>query len=301
MTHPQRIMLLGASGQVGQALQAETLPPHWELGLYGHKELDITNHSAVRDAVQSYRPALIVNAAAMTAVDKAEQDEDAAMAVNFAGPAMLAAQASALDIPLIHLSTDYVFDGDMDRPYLPDDPMNPLNAYGRSKLMGEEAVRHELAWHVILRISWVISAYSNNILTNTLKMIDTRDELRMVTDQFGAPTAAPDVAAAIITIAKAILNGKADGFGTFHLCGAPPCTRYEMAEAIMAAYAPYTARRPKITPTVSAEFSNFAPRPRYSALDCAKIRAVYGIEQRPWQDGLAVAIRQLMQNRSATP
>jgi dTDP-4-dehydrorhamnose reductase len=299
MTASRRIMLLGAAGQVGQAIRHQTLPQSWQLGLYSRNELDITDASALRDAVQTFQPDLIINSAGMTNVDKSEQDPDAAMAANFTAPATLAAQASALDIPLIHLSTDYVFDGDHDTPYLPDDPMNPVNAYGRSKLMGEEAVRHELAWHVILRISSVFSAFNRNILTNTLKMIDERDELRMVTDQLGAPTPATDVASAIIKIAESLLNGKSGGFGTFHLCGAPSCTRYELTEAIMAAYAPFTTHRPKITPTVSAEYANLAPRPRYSVMDCAKTEAVYGIAQRPWQLGLDAAMRQLFEKRSA--
>ncbi len=299
MSTGHHLMLLGANGQVGQALQHQPLPEGWELGLYDHTRLDITNTSAMRDAVEGFRPDIIVNAAAMTAVDKAEKEPDNARAVNFEGPAILAAQCSTRDIPLIHLSTDYVFDGRCDTPYLPEDTMNPLNVYGQSKMMGEEAIRHELAWHVILRISWVFSAFGNNILKSTLKMIDERDELRMVTDQMGGPTYAPDVAVAIITIAKALLAGKSGGFGTFHYCGSPPCTRYELTEAIMQAYAPHTSRRPKITPTVSAEFASFAPRPSYSVLDCGKTEAIYGIKQRPWRESLIKAIQQLMSQRSS--
>jgi dTDP-4-dehydrorhamnose reductase len=295
----RRVMLLGAAGQIGQTLQSLPLPAEWEPGLYGRRDLDITDAAALRGAVQSFRPDLVINAAAMTNVDQAEQDRDGAMDANFHAPAHLAAQCSAHDIPLIHLSTDYVFDGGSDTPYRPDDAMNPVNAYGQSKMMGEEAIRHELAWHVILRVSWVFGAFGRNLLTNALKLIDERDELRFVTDQFGGPTPAPDVARAILVIAQALLDGKADGFGTFHFCGAPACTRFEFMRSIMEAYAPCTSRRPNITPAVSADFAHLARRPAYSVLDCAKTHAAYGLEQPAWRDGLDEAMWQLMRNRSA--
>jgi dTDP-4-dehydrorhamnose reductase len=289
-----RVMLLGASGQMGQALRAETLPPDWDLRGYGHAECDITDHLAVQKAIHDFRPELIVNAAAMTAVDACEKDLDGAAAANFEGPANLAAQCAALDIPLIHLSTDYVFDGqDGEKPYLPYDQMSPLSAYGVTKMMSEEAIRHAHAFHVILRVSSVFSAYGANILTKTLQWIDQRDELRIVTDQKSCPTYAPDAAKAIVTIGAAILKGSAAGFGTFHYCNEPPVTRFEFVRAIMETYAPFTTRRPKILPAVSADFPGLAERPAYSVLDCRKIFEAYGIAQKPWQDGLNEAIRML--------
>jgi len=300
MNAKHRIMLLGAGGQVGQALRHCPLPADWELGAYDHARLDIANASALRDAVRDFKPVLIINAAAMTAVDKAEKDPDGARAANFEGPAILASQCSTRDIPLIHLSTDYVFDGRQDRPCLPDDAMNPLNVYGESKMLGEEAIRHEHSWHVILRVSWVFSAFGRNLLPNTLKMIDERDELRMVTDQTGGPTPALDVARALVVIGKTLLDGKSGCFGTFHYCGAPPCSRYALTKAIMEAYAPYTSRRPKISPTVSAAFASFARRPSFSALDCTKTEAVFGLPQPSWRQGLAEAMDLLMTDRSVS-
>ncbi|NTU77441.1 MAG: NAD(P)-dependent oxidoreductase, partial [Alphaproteobacteria bacterium] len=173
MSAAPRLMLLGACGQVGQALRQTPLPFGWELGLYGHKDMDIARPAALREAVQRFRPDLIMNAAAFTKIDEAEQAPDKAIAVNFEAVAHLAAQCSALDIPLIHLSTDHVFDGRDETPYPPDFPMNPLNIYGQSKMMGEEAIRHELAWHVILRTSWVFSSFGNNVLTRLLQKIDS--------------------------------------------------------------------------------------------------------------------------------
>lgn len=294
----KRVMLLGAAGQVGQALRAETLPGDWELGLYTRANCDITKHGMVRQALQDFRPDIIINAAGMTAVDKCETEKEQAVAANFEAPANLAAQCSAIDAPLIHLSTDYVFDGrDGEVPYKPDDKMNPLSVYANTKMMGEESVRHEFPWHVILRVSSVFSAYGMNLLPKTLQFIDSRDELKFVTDQKSCPTYAPDIAKALIVIADALLRGKTDGFGTFHLCGEPAVTRYEFTQAIMEAYAPYTERRPKILPAVSADFPGYAVRPAYSVLDCSKTRDVYGISPRPWSSGLKQAMEQLMQLR----
>lgn len=299
---PKRIMLLGASGQIGQALQHESLPDNWELGCYGHADLDITNHHRSQQIIDDYKPDLIINAAAMTAVDQCETDHETAKAANFYAVANLAAQCSARDVPLIHLSTDYVFDGEgQTTPYLPDDVMHPLNYYGDSKMMGEEALRHELAWHVILRVSAVFSAYGGNILTRLLRMIDERDELKMATDQKSSPTYAPDLAKALLAMAAAILKGKHNGFGTFHYCGEPPANRLEFAQAVMEAYAPYTSRRPRITPVLTKDLAtdlpNHAPRPAYSVLDCAKIRDIYGIAQKPWRDGLTEAVAALARDR----
>lgn len=289
-----RVLLFGAPGQMGQAFQyvwgTTPVRPDWQLCFLGRQDCDIADPIALRGAIQSFKPDLLINFAGLTHVDQAQKNEDVAMAVNFHAPANMAAQCSALDVPMIHLSTDYVFDGRQTRPYLPDDQMNPINIYGASKMMGEEALRNELAWHVILRVSSVFSAFRRNILTGAIKMIDEKDELRMVSDMVSCPTPATHIAQAVLTIGEALLKGKADGFGTFHLCGTPPCSRLELTEAIMEAYAPHTSRRPKITPTVSAEFADLAPRPAYSVMDCAKIKAVYGIEQRPWREGLTEAM-----------
>ncbi|MDX2028974.1 MAG: dTDP-4-dehydrorhamnose reductase [Alphaproteobacteria bacterium] len=293
----KRIMLLGATGQIGQAVRAQPLPGDWQLGVYGRAEFDATDHQAMQSAIQTFKPDLIINAAAMTAVDKCEIEQDAAMEANFEAPAHLAVQCGAADIPLIHLSTDYVFDGTENRPYRTDDAMNPLSTYGQSKMMGEESIRHELAWHVILRVSSVFSAFGTNLLTKTLQMIDERDELKIVTDQKSCPTPAQDIAKAVVVMGDAILRGKSNGFGTFHFCGTPDVTRLEFVTDIMNAYAPYTAKRPKITPALSADFPGFAQRPAYSSLDCSRIQEIYGLTQRPWRDGLAEAMDVLMHGK----
>jgi dTDP-4-dehydrorhamnose reductase len=167
-------------------------------------------------------------------------------------------------------------------------------------MMGEEAIQHEHAFHVILRISSVFSAYGTNLLTKMLQAINTKDELKIVTDQICAPTPAQDVARAMITITNALLHGKSGGYGMFHLCGTPAVNRLEFSQAMMDAYAPYTTRRPPLIPALSSDFPGFAARPPYAILDCSKIREVYAIEQRPWRDGLNEAIGILMQGRSKT-
>ena len=294
----KRVMLFGAAGQVSQALRHEPLPEGWDLGLYTRAECDITSHGAVQSAMREFKPDLVINTAAMTAVDTCETQHDEAMAANFDAPANLASQCSALDIPLIHLSTDYVFDGkDGDIPYTTDAAMNPLSVYGHSKMMGEEAIRHGHPWHVILRVSSVFSAYGANLLPKMLQLLETRDELKIVTDQKGCPTAAPEIAKALLVMSDAILNGKSNGFGTFHLCGAGESTRFEFVEAILEAYLPYTTRRPVLKPALSSDFPGFAERPSYSVLDCSRILEVYGIAQKPWRDGLQDAMKQLMTER----
>lgn len=293
----KRILLLGGTGQIGQALQAQSLPTEWELKSCSRTECDITDHSAVQRTMQGFKPDLVINAAAMTAVDKCETEQDAAMAANFEGPANLALQCGTADVPLIHLSTDYVFDGSENRAYRTDDAMNPLSVYGQSKMMGEEAIRHELVWHVILRVSSVFSAFGTNLLTKTLQMIEERDELKIVTDQTSCPAPAQDIAKAIITMGEAILRGKTNGFGTFHFCGTPEVSRLQFVTDIMSAYAPYTTKRPTITPALSADFPGFAQRPPYSTLDCSRIQEIYGISQRPWREGLAEAMDVLMRGK----
>jgi dTDP-4-dehydrorhamnose reductase len=293
-----RIMLLGANGQMGQALRQPALPTDWQLGAFGHAECDITDHRAMQVALHHFKPALVINAAAMTAVDACEKNPDSAVAVNFEAAANLAAQCAFIDVPLIHLSTDYVFDGtDNERPRRPDDKMNPVNVYGNTKLMGEESIRHEHPWHVILRISSVFSQYGNNLLIKALKSIDENDELNIVTDQTACPTYAPDAAKAIISIADALLHGKVDGFGTYHYCGDPAATRMEFMQEVMKRYAPFTTKRPALHAARSSDFPALAQRPAYSALDCSKIKDIYGIAPQAWRERLAECIQVMMSHK----
>jgi dTDP-4-dehydrorhamnose reductase len=296
MTNP-KIMVFGGSGQIGQTIQhlvsQNQAPKEWHIGAFTREECDISDPAALRNAILSFAPDMIINAAAITNVDEAEKNREMAEAVNFRAVAQMAAHCSALDIPMIHLSTDYVFDGRENKPYREDAAMNPINIYGATKMMGEEAVRHELAWHVILRISSIFSPFGQNILTKALEKIEKEEDLRFVTDIVSAPTPALDVARTLFAIGTQVLAGKVGGYGTFHYCGTPSCSRYDFISTVMERYAPYTSRRPKITATVCAEFVDSAPRPAYSILDCQKIHTVYGLPQPLWQDGLDTALQLL--------
>lgn len=300
-----KIMLLGAAGQIGQSLQSLSLqkgfPHNWELLSYSLAECNITNPSELRDTIQQSRPELIINASGVTSVPQAQRDPAFATAVNFHAVAQMAAQCSTLDIPLIHLSTDQVFDGTKTSPYLPDDQMNPINHYGDTKMMGEESVRHELAWHVILRTSSLFSAFRSNILTKALTSIKNKPEVRVVTDLVNAPTYALDVAKAIVVIGSQLLAGKADGYGTFHLTGSPAVSRYDFVEAVAQTYHARTgANLPVLVPTISAEFAEEIRRPAYSALDCQKIKDIYGIEQQDWHPRINEALS-LLHNADRIP
>lgn len=299
-----RVMLLGAAGQVGQTFRYVfdnmDTPPDWEIGYYARQEFDMTDAMSMRYEVQTFAPDLIINCAAMSSVDQAEQDEDAATAINFHAVATLAALASAEDAPIIHLSTDFVFDGMKNTPFTSTDQMNPLNIYGGTKMMGEEALRYSMPWHVILRVSAVFGPFSNNILPRTIEMLNEQDELRMLTDRISAPTPAIDLAKTLIEIGSQLLYGKADGYGTFHYCGDPSCSRYELTKEIMHAYAPFTDQRPTILEATIRDFPEHVLRPSYSVLDCAKIKRIYDIDQPIWHNGLQEAIKILNQRKMRT-
>jgi dTDP-4-dehydrorhamnose reductase len=295
----KRILLLGATGLIGRAFARAASPYRWTLIAPPRAEADLTHPATLRGLFHRTEPDLVVNAAGLADVDSAERHEDEAMAINFEGPATLAAQCSTRDIPLVHLSTDYVFDGRDAAPYNEDAPMNPLNVYGYSKMMGEEAIRHELAWHVILRVASVFGGARKNILTKTLDAIDTQDEVRCVADRTSAPTPDHAVAHALATIAEKVMEGGLGLYGTFHFCGAPIASRYAFAKAVMEAYAPFTDRRPKIVPATSEIFADLAPRPLFSALDCRKIERVYALAQPDWQDALPAAIQASFAAKSA--
>ncbi|MGQ3031182.1 MAG: dTDP-4-dehydrorhamnose reductase, partial [Ferrovibrionaceae bacterium] len=232
--------------------------------------------------VAAMKPGVVVNAAAYTAVDKAESDADQAFLVNRDGPAALARAAAAVGAPLIHVSTDYVFDGTKDGAYTEDDPVAPVSVYGRSKEAGERAVREAAERHVILRTAWVYSPFGNNFVKTMLRLGAEREELRVVADQRGCPTAAADIAAAIVRLA-----GADHGWGTYHYSGAGPTTWHGFAEAIFAGAAARGAKVPaRVTAIGTADYPTPAVRPANSVLDCSRIDRVHGIVARNWREAL---------------
>ncbi len=293
-----RLLVTGANGQVGHALVRQGGAA--VVGL-DRAALDITDREAVRRAVGEHAPDLVVNAAAYTAVDRAEAEEETAFAVNRDGPAHLADACTEHGIPLIHLSTDYVFDGTKGAPYAETDPVNPLGAYGRSKAEGEEAVRERLGRHVILRTSWVFGDHGQNFVRTILRLGRERDALRVVADQRGNPTAAADIAHAVLTIARRTAEGEEASWGTFHFAGQPATTWHGFAEAILdEARRHGPVRAEHVEPIPTSAYPTPAPRPADTRLDGSKLAAGWGIDAPPWRPALRAVVSSLV-TRSSTP
>lgn len=287
-----KVLVLGAGGQVGRELCRRPWPAGYEIAARDHAGLEITRPDAVFEAIARERPDIVINAAAYTAVDRAETEAKAAWAANRDGPANLAASCRAAAIPLIHLSTDYVFDGANSGAYREDDPVNPLGVYGSSKEAGERAVREGLAEHVILRTAWVYSAHGHNFVKTMLRLAGERPALRVVADQTGSPTGAADIAAAIATIATRLAAGDAP-CGTYHFTGAGSTTWHGFAAAIFELARPWRGDPPRVDAITTADYPTPARRPANSLLDCGKISRAFGIAPRPWRVALTDVIREI--------
>ena len=287
----KRILVVGRSGQVAGALAESDWPEGFQIVCRGRSEIDLARIPEVRDAITHEKPDLVINAAAYTAVDKAESERDLAFAVNRDGPAALAEACARLAIPLIHLSTDYVFDGGKPGAYMEDDPINPLSVYGASKAEGEAAIRDRLGAHLILRCSWIYAPAGKNFVRTMLRLGRERSEIRLVMDQVGSPTAAEEVVRAVVGSANRILQGGLD-FGTFHFCGAGSTSWFGFAEAIFA-LAPWQGSPPRLIAIPTSEYPTPARRPANSVLDCQKFARLYGIRARPWRESLARCLNKI--------
>jgi dTDP-4-dehydrorhamnose reductase len=277
-----KVLLTGPTGQVGSAL-LDTLPSLGEVIPVDRSELDLANAASIRAAVREVRPEVIVNAAAYTAVDRAESEEQLALVINRDGSAVLAEEAARLGALLVHFSTDYVFDGEKASPYDETDSPNPLNAYGRSKLAGEQAIQAAGGRHLILRTSWVYAASGKNFLLTMLALARQGKALRVVDDQFGAPTSNLMIAAAV---SEAIRRG---GSGVFHMSAQGETTWYRFARAIFEA----TGTQTSLVAIPSSDYKTPARRPRNSMLDNAKLEQHFGIRMPSWQDGMRQVIQAL--------
>ena len=287
-----KLLVLGAGGQVGRELCRREWPAGDRLAAFDRGDVDITSAQSIADAMRRERPDLVINAAAYTAVDRAESEPDAAWAINCTGPAQLAEACRTAAVPLIHISTDYVFDGSKARPYREDDPVNPLGVYGRSKEAGDRAVREALPEHVILRTAWVYSAHGHNFVKTMLRLAGERPVLRVVADQTGSPTSAADIAAAIAAIVRRIAAGQGR-WGTYHFTGAGAVTWHGFAEAIFELAAPWRGPPPRVEAIATADYPTPTRRPANSVLDCRLIAETFGIIPRPWREALAEVIREL--------
>jgi dTDP-4-dehydrorhamnose reductase len=281
-----RLLVFGRTGQVAREL-ARNLPAGWSARFLDRAEADLADPAACAAAVAGAAADAVINAAAWTAVDKAEAEEAAATVVNGAAPAAMARVAADRGLPFLHVSTDYVFDGSGTAPFHPDSPVAPLGAYGRSKRAGEDGVRAAGGVHLILRTSWVFSAHGTNFVRTMLRLGAEREALRVVADQTGGPTPAADIARALLAVADALRDG-APG-GTHHFAGAPDTTWADFARAIMAG-----AGLPcRIEDIATADYPTPARRPANSRLDCSGLAAAYGIARPDWRQGLADVLAEL--------
>jgi dTDP-4-dehydrorhamnose reductase len=282
MTGP--ILVTGGTGQLASALAAASGDVH----LVGRPGFDFDRPETIEAIFRAISPRLVVNAAAYTAVDKAESDADAAYRTNRDGPAILARLCSAADIPLIHVSTDYVFDGAKPDPYVETDPVAPQGVYGASKLAGEQAVLASGAKAIILRTAWVYAATGTNFVRTMLTLGKTRSTLDVVADQHGCPTAAADLADAVLAIvARLGATGWQPAYGgIFHASGTGETTWFGLATATFQEAGGRGANVPEVTPITTAEFPRPAKRPANSRLDCTRLHEVFGVRLPPWRDSL---------------
>jgi len=288
-----KVLVFGAGGQIGREVCRAAWPPHYTLVPLDRGTIDITKSAFVSAILSRERPDLAINLAAYTAVDRAEIEPEAAWAVNCAGAAHVAAACYETGTPLIHISTDYVFDGHKTEPYREEDPVAPLGVYGCSKEAGERAVRAALESHLILRTAWVYGAHGANFVKTMLRLAAERPLLRVVADQRGCPTSAAEIATALIVIARHLERGDAR-WGTYHFAGGGAVSWYGFAEAIFDLAAPRLVARPQLVAIGTEQYPTPARRPMNSVLDCRKINDVYGISPPAWQAALAPVIEQLI-------
>lgn len=282
------LLVFGATGQV--ATELHLAAP--DAVFLGRDKADLRDPEACAAAIAAHRPTAVINAAAYTAVDRAEEEEALATVINGEAPGAMARACAALDLPFVHISTDYVFAGDGSAPWAPTDPVAPQNAYGRSKLAGEEAVRAAGGAHAILRTSWVVSAHGANFVKTMLRLGAERDALTIVADQIGGPTPARDIAGACLSIATQ-LRAAPDKIGTYHFSGAPDTSWADFARAIFAA----AGLSCDVTDIPSSAYPTPATRPLNSRLDCRATETIFGIPRPDWRSGLADILNDLKEGQ----
>ena len=291
----RRILVTGRGGQLATGLEAALPAQGFDAILAGQPEFEFDAPESVAAAFAAARPDAVVNCAAWTAVDAAEEQEAAAFRANALGPAMLAHLCAEASIPLVQVSTDYVFDGRKGAPYVETDAPNPLGAYGRTKLAGEWAALAGNPRSIVMRTAWVFAPMGNNFVRTMLRVGAERPELRVVADQRGSPTAAPDLADAIAAVlARVRETGWRDGYrGVFHATGAGFTTWHAFAEAIFELAAPFGGPRPRVTAIATADYPTKAVRPADGRLDTRRLADIFGVALPPWQEGLARVMRAL--------
>ncbi|MFP1811371.1 dTDP-4-dehydrorhamnose reductase [Lonsdalea quercina] len=282
-----KILITGSRGQVGHSLVAQ-LQGKAELLAVDRDELDITDRYVVLRKVEQFQPDYIINAAAHTAVDKAEDEIAPSYSINRDGPAYLSEAAKGVGAVMLHISTDYVFDGESDQIYSEEMPVGPQGIYGKSKLAGEYAVAESADRYLILRTAWVFGEHGNNFVKTMLRLGKTRDALSIVGDQVGGPTYAGDIAAALIRMVEFIEAGNTPEWGVYHFSGMPYVSWYEFAQAIFeqAGKTALLASLPTLTSISTSDYPTRAKRPANSRLNCQKIQRQFGIAPSDWQSAL---------------
>lgn len=295
MTDRHRILVTGAGGQVGQELVRRSKRLHVELVATERSSLDISQPDQVLEFIQANRIDLVINAAAYTAVDKAEVERSDAMAANCDGARNLATACAQYTIPMLHLSTDYVFNGEKVLPYTEQDLPKPNSVYGQSKLAGETAITKVLPQHLILRVSWVFGFYGNNFVHTMMRLAMEHPKLRVVSDQFGRPTWAGDIADTLLLLAEEVLNRSQVPWGIYHYSGEPTISWHGFAEEIFrqAVAMGKLEQAPEVAAITTEEYPTAARRPVNSALDCGLIKRTFGVEQADWRDGLSQVLREI--------
>jgi len=291
----KRLLVTGAGGMTGSEVALQASPGGWKVRPMMREELDITDAAAVDAAVQEFHPHAVINCAAYTAVDRAESEPEKAMAINSDGARNVARAAAAVEAPIIHISSDYVFDGKSRTPYQVDSPTGPAGVYGRSKLAGEIAVAEENNAAVIVRTSWVFSHQGSNFVRTMLRLGSERDEVRVVNDQRGRPTSAADLAMALVTVADAVLENR-EVAGVYHFANEGETTWFDFAKAIFEEAASHGAVKvPTVTPISTSEFPTAAKRPEYSVLDTDNFTHQFKLTPRSWlaalRDSMSLMLR----------
>ena len=286
------VLVIGSNGQLGFELMRASWPAGASPRGLAHAALDVRDLAAVEAVIAAERWDLVVNAAAYTQVDRAESERDMAFAVNRDGARNVAGACGRRAIPVIYISTDYVFDGAKPTPYVEDDPVAPINAYGESKAAGEAAVRQANPRHIIIRASWLYGVHGQNFVKTMLRLAAAREEIAVVDDQRGSPTSATDLAHVITVVAHRLAAGQGQ-WGKFHFCGAGDTTWFGFAQAIFADPDARLVRQPRLRPIPTSGYPTAARRPANSRLDCGRIESAYGIRRPAWRASLRVMLAEL--------
>ena len=288
-----KILVLGSKGQLGQCLKDQLSMTDHDVVYTSREQIDIANFQATKKKISKIDPNLVVNATAYTAVDKAEEEYHTADRINHLAVANIASICNQLGCWLIHISTDYVFDGNSEVPYKEDNPTNPQGVYGSSKLKGESMIEVSGCKYLIIRTAWVYSEYGNNFLKTMLRLSAEHDELSIVGDQIGCPTYAQDIAKSIVSILYCIdLKGASSGI--YHYCGNEPCSWFEFARAIFYEAEVQGLKTPSYIKSIkTTDYPTATIRPAYSVLDCTKIESCFGVTSSNWRDGIKIVIDKL--------